>query len=301
MNSEFVRNIIAFKGEEGKAWIDSIPFIIKKYEERWKLQVQQPFNLSYNYVAPAIKNTGEHVVFKLGIPGEKEFLTELEALRTFHGDGIAELLDSDEEHSAMLIEKVEPGVPVSQLADDDEATKIIASVMRKLHVHSTHLSTFPTLADWFKGFARLRSKLNGKTGDIPEKLFSEGEELYRHLIDTRTESFLLHGDLHHDNVLSATREPYLAIDPQGVVGERAHEVAAMLRNPQKKLHSSVDIRAVLERRIALLSDELGIERERIRQWGVAQTVLSAVWKLEDGGTDVHYCVRTAEVLSTLKV
>lgn len=301
MNPEFVRNIVAFKGKEGQAWIDNIPSIIMKYEERWKLHVLQPFNLSYNYVAPAVKDTGEHVVFKLGIPGEKEFFTELEALRTFHGEGIAALLDSDEEHSAMLIERVEPGVPISQMTDDDEATRIISSVMRKLHVHSTNLSTFPTLSDWFKGFARLRSKFNGGTGLIPEKLFSEGEELYRHLIDTSTENFLLHGDLHHDNVLSATRAPYLAIDPQGVIGERAHEAGAMLRNPQKKLHTSPNMKAILERRIALLSDELGIDRERIRQWGVAQTVLSAIWKLEDGGVDVHYCVKTAKTLSALKV
>ena len=30
---------------------------------------------------------------------------------------------------------------------------------------------------------------------------------------------MLHGDLHHDNVLTADREPWLAIDPHGVLGD----------------------------------------------------------------------------------
>jgi streptomycin 6-kinase len=301
MNPEFVRNIVAFKGEEGQAWLDSIPETIKEYEEKWSMHVLSPFHLSYNYVAPAVRANGEHVVFKIGIPGENEFRTELEALRTFDGQGMAKLLDEDLEQNIMLIERVEPGIPVSAIEDDNEATRVIASIMRELHHHTPDDATFPTLSDWYRGFARLKAQFEGKTGPIPEKLFTEAEELYQHLIDTSTETYLLHGDLHHDNVLSSHREPYLAIDPQGVIGERAHEAGAMLRNPQKKLHEFPDLKAVLERRIAILSDELGIDRERIRQWGVAQTVLSAIWKVEDKGADVHYCVTTAETLSELKV
>lgn len=301
MQDAFVRNIIAFKGEAGRKWLDRIPELIKQYEKKWSLTAHDPFILSYNYVAPATTDDGKHVVLKIGYPQESDFWAELRALRIFNGHGCCALLDVDQNQHVMLLERVEPGVPVSSLADDDQATRILISVMQKLWHKAPLDHQFPTLEDRFAGFTRLRKTFNGKTGPLPEAIVTEGEELFRHLLDTSTESYVLHSDLHHDNVLSSDREGYLAIDPHGVVGERVHETAAMLRNPQQKLHSFDNPKKVLSRRIAILSEELGFAKERIRQWGVAQTVLSAIWKLEDGGTDWNYCITTAEWLSSLNM
>jgi streptomycin 6-kinase len=92
---------------------------------------------------------------------------------------------------------------------------------------------------------------------------------------------LLHGDLHHWNVLRAQREPWLVIDPHGVIGEPAYETGALLRNPNDRLLDLPDPPRTLSRRVDILSERLGFDRQRIIGWAMAQAVLSAIWSVED--------------------
>lgn len=296
MNQDFIENIIAARGDVGKKLLDSIPEIIRKYENRWSIKVLSSFNLTYNYVAPAISADGTHVVFKIGLHGDVEFASEHDALQIFNGEGIISLLKSDTADNVMLLEQVEPGIPLSEIDDDEQATRIVASIIKKLSKPVPPTMKFVTLQDWFKGFERLKKKFNGTTGPMPEKIIREAEELYKYLIETSTEKLLLHGDLHHDNILSSAQRGWLAIDPDAVVGERAHETAAMLRNPWLKLKNTSDLEDVLSKRIAILSEELEIDPDRIRQWGIAQNVLSAIWTIEDGGKDWNHPLRIAQTL-----
>ncbi len=100
-------------------------------------------------------------------------------------------------------------------------------------------------------------------------------------------------------MLSAQRRDWLAIDPKGVIGEPVYETAAMLRNPLPELLSWPHPKRTLARRIDQLSDQLGFSRQRIHAWGVAQTVLSAVWSLEDDGTGWEPAIACAQLLSEL--
>lgn len=43
MNDEFVKRIIALKGNKGKKWLDDLPQIIKHYEENWEIRVSPHF------------------------------------------------------------------------------------------------------------------------------------------------------------------------------------------------------------------------------------------------------------------
>jgi streptomycin 6-kinase len=93
---------------------------------------------------------------------------------------------------------------------------------------------------------------------------------------------VLHGDLHHDNVLRADREPWLAIDPHGVVGDPGAEVGAMLYNPDPSRRDPALV-ALVPARIEQLADGLGLPIERVVAWGFVQAVLSAVWTAEERG------------------
>lgn len=106
---------------------------------------------------------------------------------------------------------------------------------------------------------------------------------------------LLHADLHHDNVLRGADGRWLAIDPQGVVGEPAYEVTALLRNPYPRLLTLDDPDRLVRRRVDQLAEGLAVPAERIRSWGYAQTVLSAVWDTEDN-LDPGYALACAELL-----
>jgi streptomycin 6-kinase len=102
-------------------------------------------------------------------------------------------------------------------------------------------------------------------------------------------------------VLSSERAEWLAIDPKGIAAEPAYETAAMLRNPSIKLQNNPDIAKILFHRIMVMSEALQIEPQRIHQWGLAQTVLSAVWSAEDGGTGWQYAIGVAEVLDKITI
>ena len=107
---------------------------------------------------------------------------------------------------------------------------------------------------------------------------------------------LLHGDLHHYNILSAGREPWLAIDPKVVVGEAENEVGAFVRN---RLLPVSRPERLLARRLDQFADELGFDRERILGWSLAQAVLSAWWSFEDSGHVWDEAITCARLLAEL--
>ena len=237
-------------------------------------------------------------MLKVGVPGP-ELLSEVEALRLFGGRGAARLVAADARSGALLLERVEPGAPLVALCEEDDAaaTSAAAGVMKKLWRPAPEVHNFPTAAGWGEGLVRLREHFGGGTGPFPRRLFEEAETLFAELLASAAVPVLTHGDLHHGNVLAATRDPWLAIDPKGLVAEPAYEVGALLRNPMPQLLRRPDPVRVTERRIAQLSDELGFERARVRGWGLAQAVLSEWWGIEDTGELGEWGCAAAEVIA----
>jgi streptomycin 6-kinase len=94
-------------------------------------------------------------------------------------------------------------------------------------------------------------------------------------------SRLLHGDLHHYNVLVDSARGWLAIDAKGVVGEPEYEVGAALRNPWERPELFTEP-ATIMRRVDRFRRELHLDAERILAWAFAQAVLAAIWAVEDG-------------------
>ena len=91
---------------------------------------------------------------------------------------------------------------------------------------------------------------------------------------------LLHGDLHHDNILQNS-DNWLVIDPKGFIGDPAFEPAAYLCNPIPELLQENQPREIIENRINICSTELGIDSRRIADWLYAKSVLCWTWSLED--------------------
>ena len=134
---------------------------------------------------------------------------------------------------------------------------------------------------------------------MPTALVERAEALFARLLASQAEPVLLHGDLHHFNVLAAQRQPWLAIDPKGVVGEPAYDTAALLHNPAELLDAPHPSKA-LERRIDQLAEQLGLDRARVREWGISQAVLAAYWGWEDSGHVWEEALRFAELLSAIR-
>jgi len=271
--------------------MDSIPARLVRCEQEWSLTVQSPFaEASYNYVAPAIRADGTAAVVKLGLPA-RELRCEIDALRLFDGRGSVRLLDADPEEGRLLLEHLKPGTPLSRLEDERHAIPIAVQVMRQLWRPVPPVHNFPSIAEWAAGLGKLRQRFSGGAGPLPVRLVEEAETLFSELIPSITQPVLLHGDLHPGNILAAERQPWLAVDPKGVVGEPACEVWPLLASPGKPLERLVD----------QLADELSLDRKRIRDWGLAQGVLAAWWCIEDDGHGWEWAISCAEALSGIKL
>jgi streptomycin 6-kinase len=285
LSTDFSERIVHAFGPAGVQWLRQLPQILKDASERWLLRLQPPFQpLSYHLVVPATSAEGEPVVLKAGVPN-REFKCEIDALHHFDGQVMVQLLKADRDTGLMLLERIRPGDPLAAMKDDECATSVFAGVVRRMRKAAPTESNFPSIVDWAKGFQRLRDRFSGNAGPFPESVVNRADTLMAELIDSMSDAVLLHGDLHHWNILSAEREPWLCVDPQGVVGEQEYEIGAWLRNPFPDILKITDPKEFLARRVDQLSEELGFDRNRIIGWAYSQAVLAGVWSFEEGSDD----------------
>lgn len=275
MNDNFTAQAKS-RGKAGEDWLKKIPTIIKEYEKKWSIKVSEPFELSYNYVATAVRTDGSKAVMKIGFPRDREFQTEIDALETYDGRGAVRLLENDRPNSVILIDHVIPGTPLSTVKDEEEATRIIASVIRTLVRPLPEKNKFIPISEWIRAIPEFL-KNPPKDTVIPTPLIKKASETFKELIASSSDPVLIHADLHHDNILRSDTEGWTAIDPKGIAAEHEYETAAMIRNPYNRLRGTTELTEILRKRIQILSAELNFDPERIREWGFAQSVLSAVW------------------------
>jgi streptomycin 6-kinase len=290
---EFITTIQNAFGENGRPWLAALPDLIHEASRQWGLTNVQPVpNLSYNFVAFALNGT-QDVVLKIGVPN-RELTSEINALCTFNGKGTVRLLEADEKRAMFLLERLRPGEMLATLTDDNRATHIAADVMLNLWCPPPTKGAFIKLSDWFKGFEKLRHRYKGGTGPFEKGLVERAEHSVVNFFNEDYTPMLIHGDLHHYNILSSDRG-WLAIDPKGMIGPAAYEVGPLLMNPLGFLNQP-DAMQIIKQRMSILSERLGFERERIREWGIAHAVLSAWWDLEDN-MDWTYAMHCAEVIA----
>ena len=226
------------------------------------------------------KRAGKPVVLKVVKEGGDEWRCGEIAAR-FGGRGVVQVY----EHipGAALFEKLEPGEPLAALTlagRDDEATDVLATLLGRM-VPGDPPQGCPTVEQWAGAFVR-----HAGSGDerVPASLVEPAQRIYSDLCATQRNPALLHGDLHHYNVLSDRARGWCAIDVKGVVGELEYELGAALRNPidRPDLFAPID---VVERRLDHFGLALGLDVSRARGWCFAQAVLSAIWSTEDGQDD----------------
>lgn len=291
----FARTVLDVHGKAGQEWLNGLPALLIDYAQRWSLKLLPPFALSYHYVAPAIRADGSPAVLKAGVPSADRNC-EILALELCSGNGMARVLEADAEQGVILVERLLPGTPLASLEDDAQATLIAAQVMRHVWRPLPAHHPFASVNKWAKGLERLRHTYDGGTGPLPPSLVDLAERLFEELLASTVEPVLLHGDLHHFNILAAERQPWLAIDPQGVAGEPAYEVGALLRNPFPQLPPPDELTRIQARRVEQLAEVLGFDTERLFGWGIAQAVLSAWWSIEDHGQGWERAIAYAQAL-----
>ena len=290
--------ITAVHGSAGERWLDELPALLAAIAARWSLTLEAPFpHLSYHYVAPALDAQGNRVVVKAGVP-TRSLAREMAALRHFGGAGAVRLLNGDEEMGVMILEHVRPGTPLTSLNDDEAIIREAVRLMQRLWRPVGPDHNFSRVAYWADDFRRLRARFQGGTGPFPPPLVERAERVFRQAAREDNVSILLHGDMHPRNILAAEREPWLAIDPKGVVGDPLYDVACLL-NAVPPMPDKRVVRRMTARRVDLLAELLAVPRDRILRWALADNVLAAWWSYEDDTPDWEWPLTMAQIVWSL--
>ena len=340
--ADFISNIQGAFGEDGRKFLAALPRLIEEASNRWGLSNVEPVsNLSFNFVAFAknspstarhspleargsappspfgyFAGTSQDVILKIGVP-QDELTSEMAALRLYKGNGACRLLEYDEERGFLLLERLKPGTMLSELEDDDERTHIAVDVMSRLWREApAHYAPraasgagdgassnmkFIKLSDWFDGLKGIRPRFNGGTGPFPREILERVESRLPELFADQNDQ-LLHGDFHHFNILSSERG-WLVIDPKGVIGPAGYEVGPLMINPWGAISDVQQFKERSGRRVSILAERLGWERETILGWATAHAVVSAWWCLDGESGDnpcSEYSIWCAERFSEIK-
>jgi streptomycin 6-kinase len=290
-NYMFHSNIISIYGEQGKEWLDELPELVAAISSKLELRdLKAVANLTYNYVLSGFQGDNP-IILKLGLDNvglKREAL----ALKCFAGCGAVKVLAKDE--GMLLLERAVPGTSVKNyfLDKEQESIEIACGVIKKLHqtnIPTTH--NFPHIKDWLAAL--------DKEWSIPDEYLQKARQLRDQLLQTSKPDVFLHGDLHHDNILQNGND-WLVIDPKGVLGEPAYEVAAFIRNPMPELLHHDDAPNIILNRISRFAELLGIPAKRIHDWCFVQAVLVWVWALEDD-CDTGYFEHITKIFDVMTV
>ncbi|MFC4064908.1 aminoglycoside phosphotransferase family protein [Actinoplanes subglobosus] len=279
----FRRNVEQTWGDSGRAWLAGLPGLTARLMAEWELSPAGPLPLSMNWVGRVRRADGTGAVLKLAVPSAGHLADEATALECFGGRAAITVLARDDARGALLLEEARPGTPASSLTahDDPAATAVLIDVIKRLHRPAPDGVALPELSGRIRSF---RGHLARFPGDdpLPRHLVERAAGLFTELCASATGRVVLHGDLHHDNVLAAEREPWLAIDPHGVIGDPGYEIGALLYNPDPYAPHEPVLNAA-EARIEQLADGLGMPVDRVVAWGFVQAVLAEVWTFEGDG------------------
>ena len=261
----------------------------------WRVSIAESFETA-NSVIGFGRRDGTAVVLKV-IKRQGDEWWSGGALHAFGGRGCVRVL----EHAggAALMERLTPGTSLTKRVRDgydEEATNIIGGLIVDMSP-TEPIYPYPTASSWGEEFARYNASGDDR---VPKALSLHGARIYAELSESQRDTRLLHGDLHHGNVLLDEALGWRAIDPKGIVGEVEYEVGAALRNPQELPETFADL-ATLRRRVDIFSSRLRLDVGRLFAWAFAQAVLSAIWSCEDGEsvTSAHPSLVLAETIRPL--
>jgi streptomycin 6-kinase len=267
----------------GADWLARLPRLVAECCAQWDLAPGAPFTpTTISYVASVTRADGTPAVLKVNFP-EPESEHEAAALAHWDGAGAVRLLGSDSGRRALLVERCLPGDQLWSVADEAQADVDAAAVLQRLW------AALPPPAG--HRFRTLAGEARRWADELPARWERHGRPFDRALLDRAVGwigellatsdgrgDVVLHQDLHGGNVLRAARGPWLAIDPKPLAGERAFDLASLLRDRRPELAADPHPARRVRRRVDRLGEALDVDRERMRRWAVVHAL---AWGLAD--------------------
>lgn len=238
---------------------------------RWGLTPDgSPITTQTSRLLP-VRDRGRPAMLKVATQAEERWGAGLMAW--WGGEGAARVLAH--EGNALLLERATGARSLAAMARggrDDEASRSLCAVAARLQAPRPQPPPpLVPLKRWFEALAPAAASREG--------ILARAAETARELFGEPRDVVVLHGDLHHGNVLDFEERGWLAIDPKRLLGERGFELANILRNPDAETALAP---GRLARQAAVIAKAAGLERARLLKWVLALAGLSTAWLLADG-------------------
>jgi streptomycin 6-kinase len=262
-------------------WLDAVPATVSDLCRRWRITLDHVVPDTYVTLVALGRSEqlGPVVIKASALPDE--FRSEAAALGLAAGDNVARVYDLDLERSAMVIERIVPGI---QLRDagmpDDDATRLAAETVATFWREVPDPSPLHLLRPWMRALF----DWSPRPDLIAPDLIEQAQTLATELLARSTRSVLLHGDFQHHNLLQRSSGEWAIIDPKGLYGDPGFEFAAWMYNPEG-VTARPDYLELATRRIAICSDVWGIAERDLAEWAFVGTVLSMCWWNAESGPD----------------
>lgn len=219
-----------------------------------------------------VRHDGEPAMLKIAT--EPEERRGAETMVWWSGEGAARVLAH--EGDALLMERATGERSLAEMARagrDDEATRVLCAAAARLHAPRSRPlpSSLVPLDAWFRELEPAAVEYGG--------ILAQAARVARELLADQREIVVLHGDIHHGNVLDFGPRGWLAIDPKGLLGERTFDYVNLLRNPDEETALAPGRFA---RQATVIAEVAGLDLARLLRWTVAFCGLSAAWILGDG-------------------
>ncbi|HVX47056.1 MAG TPA: aminoglycoside phosphotransferase family protein [Mycobacteriales bacterium] len=274
----------------GKAWLAALPETVDGQLRRWRLQVDGPVMHGSNALVIPVARAGERLVLRLSQPDSRA-AEEIAALQFWAGRGTARLLEADPAVSAMVLERIEPGTPAS-LLPVPECMRVVGAVMRRIAV-SPPPQGVPTTGEMVRRrCAQFEGEWERLGRPFPVEVLRAAEATVSDL-GTPREDLAVDGDLHAQQILKATREPWLVVDMLLYRGDIEYDLARVLWDRIDDMPTDADVLASLD----LLVASAGLDSQRARTWVYFRTVDYWLWGLGHGLTEDP--VRCARLIGAL--
>lgn len=250
---------------------------IEVYLQKWNLSEPRKIASTRTSEVYLVDFRGQSAVLKaLTEIGKRDEASGEIALRCFNGNGSVRLLESD--HGAHLLSYAD-GKSLKELVAkgrDAEATEVVCQVIKKLHFQpQVPTESLKSIEDVFQSLFQ-RASLNQS-----DPVFARAANCASGLLGIKSDQVVLHGDLHHTNIIYSSDSGWVSIDPKGLIGERCYEFANIFYNPDD-MPEVVEHPSRIQTLSRSFSDAFEIDSKRILRFAFVFGCLSASWAIDDG-------------------
>lgn len=247
---------------------------MEKYADLWGLSNLEKIDVdSVNQLFSCASQKYGPCVLKIG--KKPEFVkNECNALYEYNGKHFCKIYEADISNGVLLVERITPGTHLRDVSDLDKRLDLFYKISHELHIKPDDEAIYSTYLDWVTRITEFMRN-HKEHGFLYEKM-AAAESICRDLWEEYPNKMLLHGDLHHDNILFDAAGNYRIIDPKGVVGDRVFDIPHFILNEFDEKWDDEKIVYITK----ALSEKFGIPEFDIRRLTYVEMCMANCWSVE---------------------